>query len=145
MTPWAAARQASLSLTIFWSLPKFMSVESVMPSNHLILCRPLLLLPSVFCTPILSHLDISSFRTSSKVEDRAPTLFRQHLLYQMSEVWSQGTGVAHVPLCLFHLSGSFTRVGSVFHASSPHLAPVGAPLMCCCRIPRSVSGGPLKS
>ena len=47
-TPWTAARQASLSLTISWSLPKFMSIELVMPSNHLILCRPLLLLPSIF-------------------------------------------------------------------------------------------------
>ena len=47
-TPWTAALQASLSLTISWSLPKFMSIESVMPSNHLILCHPLLLLPSVF-------------------------------------------------------------------------------------------------
>ena len=47
-TPWTAARQASLSLTISWSLLKLMSIESVMPSNHLILCHPLLLLPSVF-------------------------------------------------------------------------------------------------
>ena len=47
-TPWAAARQASLSLTISWSLPKFMSIELVMPSNHLILCHPLLLQPSIF-------------------------------------------------------------------------------------------------
>ena len=47
-TPWSAAHQASLSLTISLSLPKFMSTESVMPSNHLILCCPLLLLPSVF-------------------------------------------------------------------------------------------------
>ena len=46
--PWTAARQASLSFTISWSLLKLMSVESVMPSNHLILSRPLLLLPSVF-------------------------------------------------------------------------------------------------
>ena len=46
--PWTAARQASLSITNFQSLPKFMSIESVMPSNHLILCRPLLLLPSIF-------------------------------------------------------------------------------------------------
>ncbi|KAM9675174.1 uncharacterized protein ACBT57_005065 isoform 1-T3 [Dama dama] len=46
--PWNAARQASLSLTISWSLPKFISIELVMPSNHLILCCPLLLLPSVF-------------------------------------------------------------------------------------------------
>ena len=47
-TPWTAARQASLSFTISWSLLKLMSIESVMPSNHLILCRPLLLLPSIF-------------------------------------------------------------------------------------------------
>ena len=47
-TPWTAARQASLSFTFSWSLLKLMSIESMMPSNHLILCRPLLLLPSVF-------------------------------------------------------------------------------------------------
>ena len=46
-TPWAVARQASLSNTNSWSLPKLMSVELVMPSNHLILCHPLLL-PSIF-------------------------------------------------------------------------------------------------
>ena len=47
-TPWTAARQASLSITNSWSLLKLMSTESVMPSNHLLLCHPLLLLPSVF-------------------------------------------------------------------------------------------------
>ena len=47
-TPWTAAHQASLSITIFQSLLKLMFIESVMPSNHLILCRPLLLLPSIF-------------------------------------------------------------------------------------------------
>ena len=46
--PLTAACQASLSITSFWSLLKFMSIESVMPSNHLILCCPLLLLPSIF-------------------------------------------------------------------------------------------------
>ena len=45
-----AACQASLSITNFWSLLKLMSIESVMPSNHLILCRPLLLPPSIFCS-----------------------------------------------------------------------------------------------
>ena len=45
---WTAAHQASLSFTVSWSLLKFMSIESVMPSNHLILRHPLLLLPSVF-------------------------------------------------------------------------------------------------
>ena len=48
MTPWTAARQASLSLTNSRSLLRLMSIKLVMPSNHLILCRPLLLLPSVF-------------------------------------------------------------------------------------------------
>ena len=45
VTPWTAAHQASVSITSCWSLPKLMSVESVMPSNHLILCYPLILLP----------------------------------------------------------------------------------------------------
>ena len=48
VTPWIAAHQAFLSFTISWSLLKLMSIESVMPSNHLILCHPLLLLPSIF-------------------------------------------------------------------------------------------------
>ena len=47
-TPWTAARQASLSITNSWSLLKLKSIESVMPSNHLIFCCPLLLLPSSF-------------------------------------------------------------------------------------------------
>ena len=47
-TPWTTACQASLSITNYQSLPKPMSIESVMPSNHLILCRPLLLWPSIF-------------------------------------------------------------------------------------------------
>ena len=48
VTPWTAARQAYLSITISQSLLKLMSIESVMPSTYLVLCRPLLLLPSVF-------------------------------------------------------------------------------------------------
>ena len=47
VTPWTTACQASLSITNSWSLPKLMSIESVMPSNHLILCCPLLLLPPI--------------------------------------------------------------------------------------------------
>ena len=47
-TPWTAAGQASLSFIISWSLLKLKSIESVMPFNHLILCRPLLLPPSIF-------------------------------------------------------------------------------------------------
>ena len=48
VTPWTAAYQASLFITNSWSLLKLMSIESVMPSNHLNLCHPLLLLPSIF-------------------------------------------------------------------------------------------------
>ena len=47
-TPWTAARQAFLSITNSWNLLRLMSLESVMPSSHLILCHPLLLLPSIF-------------------------------------------------------------------------------------------------
>ena len=47
-TPWTAAHQASLSFTISWSLLTLMSIKLVMPSNHLIFCQPLLLLPSIF-------------------------------------------------------------------------------------------------
>ena len=47
-TPWTTARQASLFFTNSWSSPKLISIESIIPSNHLILCCPLLLLPSIF-------------------------------------------------------------------------------------------------
>ena len=58
-TPWIAARQGSLSITNFWSLLKLMSIKSVMPSNHLILCPPLLLLPSIF--PSIRVFSMSQF------------------------------------------------------------------------------------
>ena len=61
-TPWTAARQASLSITNSWSLLKLMSIESVIPSNHLILCCPLLLLPSIF--PASGSFQMSQFFTS---------------------------------------------------------------------------------
>ena len=65
-TPWTAAHQASLSITNSWSLLKFMSVELVMPSNHLILCRPLLLLPSIF--PSIRSFPMSRlFRLGSQI------------------------------------------------------------------------------
>ena len=64
-TPWTAARQASLSFTISQSLLQLMSVESVMPSNHLILCHPLPLLPSTF-------LSIRVFSSESALHIRWP-------------------------------------------------------------------------
>ena len=65
VTPWTVARQASLSITNSWSLLKLMSTESVMPSNHLILCCPLLLLPSIF-------LSIRVFSSESVLRIRWP-------------------------------------------------------------------------
>ena len=64
-TPWAAAHQASLSFTSFWSLLKRMSLELVMPSNYLILCLPLLHLPSIF-----SHIRV--FSNESALHRRWP-------------------------------------------------------------------------
>jgi len=63
VTPWTAAHQASLSITNSWSLLKLMSIEPVMLSNHLILCRPLLLLPSIIpSTRVFSNESILPIR-----------------------------------------------------------------------------------
>ena len=91
VTPWTAAHQASLSITNSQSLPKPMSIELVMPSNHLILCRPLLLLPSIFPSIRVfsneSALHIRwpkywsfSFNISSSSEDSGLISFRMDLL-----------------------------------------------------------------
>ena len=69
VTPWTATRQALLSSALSWSLLKFMSTESVMLSNHLILYRPLLLLPSIF--------------PSIQVFSNQPTLFPTPMLGKM--------------------------------------------------------------
>ena len=68
-TPWTAARQASLSITNSWSLLKPMSIDSVTPSSHLILCRPLLLLPSIFSS-------IRVFSSESVLHIRWPKYWR---------------------------------------------------------------------
>ena len=63
VSPWTAGHQASLSITNSWSLLKLMSIESVMPSNHLILCHPLLLLPSIFpSTKVFSNESVLCIR-----------------------------------------------------------------------------------
>ena len=61
-TPWSAARQGALSITISWSLLRLMLIELVMPTNHLILCCPLLFLPSIF--PASESFPVSQFFTS---------------------------------------------------------------------------------
>ena len=63
-TPWMAACQASLSVTNSWSLLKLVSHELMMPSNHLILCCPLLLLPSIFPSIFSGSFPVSQFFTS---------------------------------------------------------------------------------
>ena len=65
VTPWTAACQTSLSFTISWSLLKLMSIESVMPPKHLILCCPLFLLPSIFPS-------IRGFSNESALHSRRP-------------------------------------------------------------------------
>ena len=82
-TSWTAARQASLSITNSWSLPKLMSIESMMPSNYLILCRLLLLLPSIFpnirvfsnkSTPLIRWPKYWSFSFNISVSNEHPGL-----------------------------------------------------------------------
>ena len=80
MTPWTAARQASLSITNSWSLPKLMSTESVMPSNHLILCS-LLLLPSIFPS-------IRVFSNESVLHIRWPKYWRFSFNISLSSEYS---------------------------------------------------------
>ena len=112
MTPWTSAHQASLSIINFQSSPKPMSIESVMPSNHLILCR-LLLLPSIFPSIRLfsseSALRIrwpkywsSSFHISPSNEHPRLILFRMDLLgwislqlKELSRVFSNTTVQKH--------------------------------------------------
>ena len=75
VTPWTATRQASLSITNSWSLLKLMSIESAMLSNYLILCHPLLLLPSIFPS-------IRLFSNESVLCIRWPTVLEFQLEHQ---------------------------------------------------------------
>ena len=81
-TPWTAARQASLSITNSWSPPKPMSIESVMPSNHLILCHPFVLLPSIFPS-------IRVFSNESALRIRWPKYWSFSFICQIYTHWRQ--------------------------------------------------------
>ena len=81
VTPGTAACQASLSFTNSWSLLKLMSIESVMPSNHLILCCPLLLLPSIFPS-------ISVFSNESVLHIRWPKYWSFRFIISPSNEYS---------------------------------------------------------
>ena len=84
VTPWTAALQASLSITNSQSPPKLMSTELVMPSNHLILCRPLLLLPSIFPS-------IRVFSNESALRSRWPKYWSFSFNISFSGVWRKLT------------------------------------------------------
>ena len=75
--PWTAAHQASLSFTIFWSLLKLMSIESMIPSNHFIPCHLLLLLPSIFPS-------IQVFSNESALHIRWPKYWRSSFSFSIS-------------------------------------------------------------
>ena len=83
-TPWIAARQASLSITNSWSLLKLMSIELVRPSNHLTLCHPLLLLPSIFPS-------IRVFSNESALRIRWPKYWLEFQLQHQSLQWTPRT------------------------------------------------------
>ena len=80
VTPWTTACQVSLSITNSWSLPKLMSIEAVMPSNHLILCCPLLLLPSIFPS-------IRVFSNDSALHIRWPKYWSSSVLPMNTQDW----------------------------------------------------------
>ena len=84
VTPWTTACQASLSITNSWSLPKLKSIESVMPSNHLILCCPLLLLPCFFPS-------IGVFSNESVLHIRWPRYWLEFQFQDQSFQWTLRT------------------------------------------------------
>ena len=98
---WTAACQASLSLNISQSLPKFISIESAVPSNHLILCCPLLLLPSIFP-------NIRVFSNKSAVHIRWPNYWSFSFSISPSKEYS---GASQVVLWCFQQSCMDVRVG----------------------------------
>ena len=91
--PWTAACQASLSFTISWSLLKLMSIDSVMSSNHLLLCHPLFLLPSVFPS-------IRVFSNESALHIRWPKYWNFSFSISPSNEY---TGLISFMMDLFHL------------------------------------------
>ena len=104
VTPWTAARQAFLSFTISWSLLKLMSIESVMPSNHLILCCPLLLLPSIFPS-------IRGFSNELALRIRWLQLQHQSLFPHFLSLWQfLSPKPKGQSLVTDHWSGAFTVV-----------------------------------
>ena len=106
-TPWTAACQALLSFTISWSLLKLMPIESVMLSNHLILYRPLLFLPSIF-------LSIGVFSNESALHIRWPKYWGFSLSISPSSEYSGLTDwLVWSPCCLKSLLQSHNSIASI--------------------------------
>ena len=94
VTPWTAARQASLSITNSWSPPKPMSIESVMPFNHLILCHPLLLLPPILPSiRVFSNESALCIRWPSRTNTPLPP---KKALFLMGD-WNAKVGSQEIP------------------------------------------------
>ena len=108
-TPWTAARQASLSITNSWSLIKFMSIASMMPSNHLILCRSLLLPPSIFPS-------IRVFSNESVLHIRWPKYW--HFSFSISPSNEYSGLISFRMDWLGLLSGQWTLKSLLWHHSS---------------------------
>ena len=109
-TPWNAARQVSLSIINSWSLPKLMAIESVMPSNHLILCHPPLLLP-VFPS-------IRIFSNESVLRIRWPQYWSFSFIISPSDEYS---GLISFRMdCLDLLAAQGTLKSLLQHHSSKH-------------------------
>ena len=124
-TPWTTACQASLSFTISQSLLKLMSIESMMPSNHLILCLPLLLLPSVFPS-------IRIFSSESALHIRWPKYWSFSLSISPSNEYSW---------LILDFPGGSDGKASAYNAGGPGSIPAsgrspgegnGDPLQCSC-------------
>ena len=105
--PWTAARQASLSFMISRSLLKLMSTETVMPSNHLILCRPLLFLPSTFKRP-----SIRAFSNKSALCIRWPKYWSFSFSISPSNEYSELISFRMDWLDLLAVQGTLSRVFS---------------------------------
>ena len=110
VTPWSAAPQASLFFTISQSLLKFLSIEWMMPSNHRILCRSLLLLPSIFPSIRVILLQFIYWKDTMSVLS-VPTLFTSwSLLYHPDQIPPLGIYHAHFLVCGFSMGNTIQNV-----------------------------------
>ena len=107
VAPWSAAHQASLSITNSWSLLKLMSIELVMPSNHLILCRSLLLLPSIF--PSIRVFSHESFQFFSSGDQSIGVSTSASVLPMSIQDWSPSEWTGWISLQSKRLSRVFSN------------------------------------